>query len=186
MQLFNCATWSLFPEQNFRRWAKLTLIFLLISFALNIKLDFEFVVPLVPITFCFIIPLTCCHRRSVTSSRNLSTNVIINILRSSKISIEILMRNSILCPWWSVLSSTTLLPSHQHKLVRVWCYTSSSLLSSNCSSLPWNINISYVLKVVRITPPLMNYWCKWCFSQSPIFSWPPVFQPEYQQMVCDV
>ena len=39
-------------------------------------------------------------------------------------------------PRWIVLSSTTLLPSHQHKLVHVWCYTLSSLLSSNWSSLP--------------------------------------------------
>ena len=62
------------------------------------------------------------------------------------------------CPRWSVLSSTTLLPSHQHKLVRVWCYTLSSLLSSNCSSLPWNINISYVLNVVRISPPHKKSW----------------------------
>ena len=62
------------------------------------------------------------------------------------------------CPRWSALSSTTLLPSHQHKLVRVWCYTLSSLLSSNCSPLPWNINISYVINVVRISPPLKNSW----------------------------
>ena len=34
------------------------------------------------------------------------------------------------CPRWSALSSTTLLPSHQHKLVHVWCYTFSSLLPS--------------------------------------------------------
>ena len=33
---------------------------------------------------------------------------------------------------WIVLSSTTLLPSHQHKLVHVCCYTLSSLLPSIC------------------------------------------------------
>ena len=44
----------------------------------------------------------------------------------------------------------------QHKLVRVLCYTLSSLLSSNCSSLPWSITIFYVKNVVRISPPLKN------------------------------
>lgn len=62
------------------------------------------------------------------------------------------------CPSMIVLSWTTFLPSQQHRLVRVWCYTLSSLLSSSCSSLPWNINISYVLNVVRISPPLENSW----------------------------
>ena len=62
------------------------------------------------------------------------------------------------CPRWIVLSSTTLLPSHQHKLVHVWCYTLSSLLSSNCSSLPWSITILYVKNVLRIVPPLENSW----------------------------
>jgi len=37
-------------------------------------------------------------------------------------------------------------------------WTLSSLLSSNCSSLPWNINISFVLNVVRISPPLKKSW----------------------------
>ena len=62
------------------------------------------------------------------------------------------------CPRWVVLSSSTLLPSLQHKLVHVLCYTLSSLLSSNCSSLPWSITIFYVKKVVRITPPLKTSW----------------------------
>ena len=62
------------------------------------------------------------------------------------------------CPRWFVLSSTTLLPFVQHKIVRVLCYTLSSLLSSNCSSLPWSITIFYVKNVMRITPPLKNSW----------------------------
>ena len=62
------------------------------------------------------------------------------------------------CPRWLVLSSTTLLPSLQHKLVRVLCYTLSSLLSSICSSVPWIISIFYVKNVMRITPPLKNSW----------------------------
>ena len=62
------------------------------------------------------------------------------------------------CPRWFVLSSTTLLPSVQHKLVRVLCYTLSSLLPNLCSSLPWNITIFYDKNVVRISPPLKNSW----------------------------
>ena len=61
-------------------------------------------------------------------------------------------------PRWFVLSSTTLLPSVQYKLVRVSCYTLRSMLSSNCPSLPWSINICYVKNVVRISPPLENSW----------------------------
>ena len=73
---FNCATWSLFSEHHFRRWAKLTSIFLVISFRLEQQAWFRVcVVPLVPITFRFIIPLTWCHRWLIASSRNLSTIV---------------------------------------------------------------------------------------------------------------
>ena len=63
-------------------------------------------------------------------------------------------------PWprWFVLSSTTLLPPLQHELVRVLCYTLSSLLSSICSPLPWSITIFYVKNVVRISPPRMTSW----------------------------
>ena len=62
--------------------------------------------------------------------------ITINLMSSSRNSIEFMMGNTILAPRWFLFSSTTLLPSHQHKLVHVWCYTLSSLLSSNWSSLP--------------------------------------------------
>ena len=76
MVTFNCATWSFFPEHNFQWWAKPTSIFLVISFRLERQAWFRVcVVTVVPITFRFIIPLTWCHRRSITSSWNLSTNV---------------------------------------------------------------------------------------------------------------
>ena len=76
MQLFNCAIWSFFPKHDFRRWAKLTPTFLVISFRLEQQAWFRVcVVPRVPITFRFIIPLTWCHRRAIASSWNLSTNV---------------------------------------------------------------------------------------------------------------
>ena len=54
---------------------------------------------MVPIIFRFIIRLTWCHRRPITSPWNLSTEIvmiIINISSSSRISIEFLMRNTIL------------------------------------------------------------------------------------------
>ena len=72
---FNCAIWF-FPEHKFRRWANLTSIFLVISFLLEQQTWFWVcVVPMVPITFRFIIPSTWCHRWSITSSWDLSTNV---------------------------------------------------------------------------------------------------------------
>ena len=83
--------------------------------------------------------------------------IIINLMSSSRISTGVMMRNTVLA-LDDLRYHRPLLPSHQHKLVRVWCYTLSSLLSSNCSSLPWNINISYILNVVRISPPLKNSW----------------------------
>ena len=160
VQLFNCAIWSFFPKHNFRRWAKLTSTFLVISFRLEQQAWFRVcVVPLVPITFRFIIPGTWCHHRSVTSSWNLSTNVSdhhqpfelfqdINWIHDEKYHP---------CPRWFVLSLTTLLPSLEHKLVRVLCYTLSSLLSTIWSSLPWSITIFYVRNVVRISQPLKKF-----------------------------
>ena len=65
-----------FPEHNFRRWAKRTSIFLVISFRHEQQAWFWVcVVLVVPITFRFIRPLTWCHRRSITPPWNLSTNV---------------------------------------------------------------------------------------------------------------
>ena len=100
--------------------------------------------------------------------------VIINILSSSKISIEFLMGNTILAPRWFVLSSATLMPSLQHKLAHVFCITLSSFLPSLCHVLPWNIAIFYVKDVVGISPVLENSWFKWYLSPSPFFSWSPV------------
>ena len=101
--------------------------------------------------------------------------IIISIPSSSKISIEFLMRNTTLCSRWFVLSSTTLLPFVQQKLVRALWYTLRSLLSSNCSSLPWRITIFYVRNVVRISPPLENSWYKWYFTITILFLVPVLF-----------
>ena len=115
---------------------------------------------MVPITFRFIIPLTWCHHRSNYIFMKALDNcvvIIISILSSSRVS-RIRDEKYHPFPWWFVLSSTTLLPSVQHKLVRVLCYTLSSLLSSICSSLPWNITTFYVKNVVVILPPLESSW----------------------------
>ena len=116
---FNCATWSFFPEHKFRRWANLTidlprhivcpwtasLISSLCRTHGSNKFLLHHSVDLMssPISYIFSKPLDKC------------VGIIINILRSSKISIEFLIRNTILCPRWFGLSSTTLLHSLQHK-----------------------------------------------------------------------
>ena len=61
---------------NFRRWTNLLSILIVISFRLEQQAWFRVcVVPLVPITFHFIITLTWCRRRSITSSWTLATKV---------------------------------------------------------------------------------------------------------------
>ena len=67
-----------------------------------------------------------------------------HILTPSRISIKFMMTSTILAPRWFVLSSTTLLLSLQHKLVRVLCYTFSSMLPS------------IVLLYLGILPPFMS------------------------------
>ena len=65
-----------YARSNFWRWAKLMSIFLIISFCLEQQAWFRVcVVPMVPITFRFIIPLIWHRRKLITSSWNLSTNV---------------------------------------------------------------------------------------------------------------
>ena len=120
------------------RWANLTSIFLVITIVLEWQAWFQVcVVPMVSITSRVIIPLAWCHRRSVTSSWNLSTNVSwssstfdpfqdINWIHDEKYPP---------CPRWFVLSSTTLLPSVQHKLVRV---------SSNPIAFKLMVDISFL------------------------------------------
>ena len=61
---------------NFRRWTNLTSIFLVIPFHLKQQAWVRVcVVTVVPITSCFIIPLTWCRRWLTTSAWNLSTIV---------------------------------------------------------------------------------------------------------------
>ena len=135
---FNCATRSLFSEHQFATIAKLTSIFLVIPFHLKQPAWFRvFVVPLVPITFHFIITwldvvtdrlhLHELSRQRCRGHQHSELIQDINWIHDEKYHP---------CPRWIVLSSTTLLPSHQHKLVHAWCYTLSSLLPSIWSSLP--------------------------------------------------
>ena len=133
---------------TFQRWAKLTSTFLVLSFRLVQQAWLRVCdVPMVPITFRFIISLTWCRRRSITSLRNLSINVSWSSSTfwcSSRISIEFMMRNKILAPQWFKLSSTTFLPSPTQTCSYNFGNTSfwhvDGLLlkpSATSSSFPW-------------------------------------------------
>ena len=114
---------------------------------------------MVPITFDFIIPLTWCHRWSITSSWNLATNL--SWTSSTFWALPRYLSNS----WWEIASFALdglgyhpqhyCIPSNT-KLVPVLCCTLSSLLSNLCYILPRSITIFDVKNVVRITPPLKN------------------------------
>ena len=95
--------------------------------------------------------------------------IIVNILTSSEISIEFMMRNSMLAPQWSVLSSTRSMPSFQTQTWSCFEWTLSSWLSSLSYVLPWSNTILYIKNVVSISPPLKNSWYSGTFSPSPFF-----------------
>ena len=84
--------------------------------------------------------------------------IIINILSSSRISIEFMMRNTILAPRWFLFSSTTLLPSVQHNLF-VFCVNLEITATQQLIFLTSEVLPSlFVKNVVRISPPLKNSW----------------------------
>ena len=100
--------------------------------------------------------------------------ILINLMSSSRISIEFMMRNNILAldelyyhrPPYFLPSNTNLF---------MFCVIPlSSLLSSICSSLSWSITIFYVKDVVRTAPPLKEFLVLWYFSPSPFFLGPRV------------
>jgi hypothetical protein len=86
----------------------------------------------------------------MASSWYLSTKfvmIVINILTSSRISIEFIVRNTILALRWFVISSMISLTSGQHRLCRVWFYLTFRdnlgnvplyLLCTSDPTLPWN------------------------------------------------
>ena len=91
-------------------------------------------------------------------SLNKCVVIIINLMSSSKNSIEFMMGNTILAPWWFLFSSTTLLPSVQHNL---FVFGVNLEITANQQSI---FLTSVVLpslfgkNAVRISPPLNNSW----------------------------
>ena len=113
------------------------------------------------ITFRFIIPLTWCHRRSITSPWNFST--IVSCSSSTFWALPRYLLNS----WWEIssLPLDDLCYHRQHycipsntKIVFILCCTLRSMLSHLCYVLRWSITIFDVKNVVRIAPPLKNSW----------------------------
>ena len=90
----------------------------------NLLLHLSLALKSSPIDYMFMKPLDKC------------VVIIITILTSSRISIECMMRNTIILPWYFVFSSTTSLPSFRCKYIHVLCCTLSYLLSHLCYDLP--------------------------------------------------
>ena len=84
--------------------------------------------------------------------------IIINLMSSSRNSIEFMMGNTILAPRWFLFSSTTLLPSVQHNLF-VFCVNLEIPATQQLIFLTSEVLPSlFVKNVVRISPPLNNSW----------------------------
>ena len=168
---FNCATGSFFPEHKLRRWANLTidlprhivcpwtasLISSLCRTHGSNNFLFHHSVDLMssPISYIFSKPLDKC------------VVIVINIPRSSKISIEFLMRNSILCPRWFGLSSTTLFHSLQHKTCSCFMLYLEFLAIQLmlCSTLEYCYLLCQECHGKFST--LKNSWYKWYLLTSP-------------------
>ena len=175
---FNCATGSCFPEHKLRRWANLT-----IDLPRHITSPWttNLISSLCPTRgsnkpFVFIIPLTWCHRRSITSSwkpLDKFVVIIVNNLTSSKLCVEIQDEKYHPCPSMNCVIIDNILASPQHKLVHILCCILISLLSNLCYVLPWSITIFDVKNVVSITQPLKNSWYMWYFLPYPFIPWSP-------------
>ena len=84
--------------------------------------------------------------------------ITINLMSSSRNSIEFMMGNTILAPRWFLFSSTTLLPSVQHNLF-VFCVNLEITATQQLIFLTSEVLPSlFVKNVVRISPPLNNSW----------------------------
>ena len=95
--------------------------------------------------------------------------IIMNILSSSRISMEFMMRNTILASMIGVIINhfITFPPTQTCSCFVLYL---EFLATQHCSSLPWNITTFYVKNVVRIAPPLKYSW----YSDTPHhhhFSW---------------
>ena len=173
---FNCAAWSFFLEHKFRRWANLTSIFIVISFRLEQQAWFRVcVVPLVPITFHFIITLTWCHHRSITSSWTLATNV--SWISSTFWAHPGYQLNS----WWEIPS----LPSMNCIIVDHFIAFPPT---HACSCLVLYLEFLAIQQLFFFTlehyhllcpqccekfTTLKNSWYQWYLLTSPFFSWSP-------------
>ena len=145
---------------NFRRWTNLTSILIVISFRLEQQAWFRVcVVPLVPITFHFIITwldvvtdrlhLHELSRQRCRDHQHSELFQDINWIHDEKYHP---------CPRWFVLSSTTLLPSVQHNLF-VFCVNLEITATQQLIFLTSEVLPSlFVKNVVRISPPLNNSW----------------------------
>ena len=89
-------------------------------------------------------------------------------------------------PSMTVLSSTPVLLSLQHKRVRVLCCPLCSSLYSLCYLLPWSITIWYVKNVVKIARVLRILDIVILLTITIHFLVPCCFKPEYQQVNSDV
>ena len=150
-----------FSEHQFATIAKLTSIFLVIPFHLKQQAWVRVcVITVVPITSCFVFPLTWCRCWLITTTWNLSTTV--SWSSSTLWALPGIQLNS----WW-VIPSLPLDDSCSHrplycipsntKLLLVLCCTLSFMLSNLCYDLPRSITIFDVKNVVRIAPPLKKF-----------------------------
>ena len=146
---------------NFRRWDELKTIFLVILFCLEHQAWF-WVCRIrgsndPSLHHCFFLMSSLFDCFFVKSLDNCVV-IIINLMSSSKNSIEFMMGNTILAPRWFLFSSTTLLPSVQHNLfafcVNLEITATQQLIFLTSEVLP----SLFVKSVVRISPPLNNSW----------------------------
>ena len=78
------------------------------------------------------------------------------------------------CPRWFVLSSTTLLPSLQHKLVHVLCCTLSSSISNWCYDSTAEYYHPWCQECCEDCSTSSEFLLLWYFSPSPFFLGPRV------------
>ena len=147
---FNCGTWSFFPEHNFRRQDKLMSIFLAMSFHLKQQAWVRVcVVTVVPITSCFIIPLTWCRRWLTTSAWNLST-----IVSWSSSAYQALLGYQV-SSWWEIPS----LPS-------MICFIIDHFIAfhstSNCSCFVLYLEILAIQHLFFFTLEYYHLLCQEC------------------------
>ena len=159
---FNCATWSLFLEHNFSTMSEayVDLPHLIIqpwTTSLNLSLCRIRGSNSLLLHHSFDLMSSLIDYICMKSLDNCVV-IIINLMSSSRNSIEFMMGNTILAPRWFMFSSTTLLPSIQHNLfafcVNLEITATQQLIFLTSEVLP----SLFVKNVARISPPLYNSW----------------------------